>query len=315
MKRFKLLTSLLVLGCLTVFGQGAKNIKINEVMTRNTANIVDEYNEHLPWIELANVSFTTFNVRGMYITTDTAVLNKKLSVPERVSKMSIIPNNETRTNMGGRQHLLLFLNSLPSKGSTHITARVDADQPLWVGLFDGNGVDLIDSVTVPAAMNENTSYARQKDGADVWEVKPADAVTPGIENFIHITESKVAQIKRDDPHGFGITVLSMGIVFSCLALLWIFFTIFGRIMSHRQREKHASAKRAHKERIIAAQEEEEDERAFPAVTITKHASDGTDDDVYVAVISMALKEYMDDIHDLESGIITISPKQTKWTRV
>ena len=314
MKRFKLLTSLLVLGCLTVFGQGAKNIKINEVMTRNTANIVDEYNEHLPWIELANVSFTTFNVRGMYITTDTAVLNKKLSVPERVSKMSIIPNNETRTNMGGRQHLLLFLNSLPAKGSTHITARVDADQPLWVGLFDGNGVDLIDSVTVPA-MNENTSYARQKDGADVWEVKPADAVTPGIENFIHITESKVAQIKRDDPHGFGITVLSMGIVFSCLALLWIFFTIFGRIMSHRQREKHASAKRAHKERIIAAQEEDEDERAFPAVTITKRASDDTDDDVYVAVISMALKEYMDDIHDLESGIITISPKQTKWTRV
>ena len=86
-------------------------------------------------------------------------------------------------------------------------------------------------------------------------------------------------------------------------------------MSHRQREKHASAKRAHKERIIAAQEEDEDERAFPAVTITKRAADGTDDDVYVAVISMALKEYMDDIHDLESGIITISPKQTKWTRV
>ena len=133
--------------------------------------------------------------------------------------------------------------------------------------------------------------------------------------LFHITESKVAQIKRDDPHGFGITVLSMGIVFSCLALLWIFFTIFGRIMSHRQREKHASAKRAHKERIIAAQEEDEDERAFPAVTITKRAADGTDDDVYVAVISMALKEYMDDIHDLESGIITISPKQTKWTRV
>ena len=87
-------------------------------------------------------------------------------------------------------------------------------------------------------------------------------------------------------------------------------------MAHRQREKHASAKKAHKERIIAAQEEEEDERAFPAVTITNHATAGNvDDDVYVAVISMALKEYLDDIHDQESGIITISPKQTKWTRV
>lgn len=316
MKRLKLLTTLLVLGYLSVFGQGAKNIKINEVMTRNTANIVDEYNEHHPWIELANVSFTTFNVRGMYVTTDTAVLNKNMSVPDRVSKMSMIPSNENRTNLSGRQHLILFLNSLPAKGSTHLTATVDADHPVWIGLFDGNGVDLIDSVTVPASMNENTSYARESDGAGEWEVKAPDAVTPGIENYIHVTESKVAQIKRDDPHGFGITVLSMGIVFLCLALLWIFFTIFGHIMGHKQREKHATAKKAHKERIIAAQEEEEDERAFPAVTIYNHASGGDEDaDVYIAVISLALKEYLDDIHDLESDIITISPKHTNWTRV
>ena len=87
-------------------------------------------------------------------------------------------------------------------------------------------------------------------------------------------------------------------------------------MSHRQREKHATAKKAHKERIIAAQEEDEDERAFPAITIKNPAAGSNDDDdVYVAVISMALKEYLDDIHDQESGIITISPKQTKWTRV
>ncbi len=314
MKRFKLLTYLLVLGSLSVFGQGAKNIKINEVMTKNTASIVDEYDMHLPWIELANVSFTTFNVRGMYVTTDTTVLNKSLSVPDRVAKMSIIPNNEVRTNMGGRQHLLLFLNSLPTKGSTHLTASIDPDQPVWIGLFDGNGVDLIDSVTVPP-LNENTSFARESDGAEEWSVKSTDAVTPGIENFIHVTESKVAQIKRDDPHGFGITILSMGIVFSCLALLCIFFTIFGRIMSHRQREKHASAKKAHRERMIAAQEEDEDERAFPAVTIKNHSVEETADDVYVAVISMAIKEYLDDIHDTESGIITITPKQTKWTRI
>ena len=316
MKRFKLLTSLLVLGCLTVFGQGAKNIKINEVMTRNTANIVDEYNEHLPWIELANVSFTTFNVRGMYITTDTAVLNKKLSVPERVSKMSIIPNNETRTNMGGRQHLLLFLNSLPAKGSTHITARVDADQPLWVGLFDGNGVDLIDSVTVPAAMNENTSYARQKDGADVWEVKPADAVTPGIENFIHITESKVAQIKRDDPHGFGITVLSMGIVFFCLALLYVFFRVFGMIIVHQRGLKKAGQKAATVQPVKVAVKTTEKavEVAHKTNVVLKDGlhTKGIDREIYMAVIAMALKQYQDDVHDVESGIITIKPRHTMW---
>ena len=214
MKKIKLLTTLLVLCSLTSMGQGAKNIKINEVMTRNTASIVDEYDNHIPWVELANVSFSTFNVRGMYVATDTAVLNPRLSVPERIAMMSCIPSNETRTNMGGRQYLALFLNSIPSRGSRHLSSTIDSSKPVWIGLYDGNAVDLIDSVSVPV-MNENTSYARVEDGSNEWEVKATDAVTPGIENYIHVTESKIAQIKRDDPHGFGITVLSMGIVFSC----------------------------------------------------------------------------------------------------
>ncbi len=293
MKKKYSLTAVLALFSLVVFGQGAKNIKINEVMTNNTASIVDEYGEHLAWIELANTSFTTFNVRGMYITTDTAVLNKSLTVPERVSKMSIIPNNEVRTNMSGRQHLLLYLNSHPAKGSTHLTSVLPSEGKVWIALFEGNGVDLVDSVTIPTTLNANTSYARQKDGSDTWEVKAVDAVTPGIENYINVTESKVSQIKRDDPHGFGITLLSMGIVFTCLALLWIFFTIFGRIMGHRQME-------------------EEDERAFPGV-VTKRRDE--DPEVLMAVVAMALKEYLDDTHDTESGVITLIPKFTKWTRI
>ena len=35
-------------------------------------------------------------------------------------------------------------------------------------------------------------------------------------------------------------------------------------------------------------------------------------EVYIAVISMALKEYQDNVHDVESGIITIKPKNTDW---
>lgn len=312
MKKIKLLTVLFVLSSVGAMAQGAKNIKINEVMTNNTANIVDEYDTHLAWIELANVSFTTFNVRGMYIATDTAVLDKSLTVPERVAKMSVIPNNFTRSNIGGRQHLILFLNSNPAKGAAHLASTIDASKTVWIGLYEGNGVDLVDSVTVPVPLGENTSYARQSDGADEWEVKTPDAVTPGIENYIHLTENKITQIKHDDPHGIGITVLSMGIVFSCLALLWIFFTIFGRIMGRKQREKHDTAKKAHKDRMMAAQDDE-DERAFPGEVAQGASTDDTD--VCVAVISMAIKEYLDDIHDHESDIITIIPKATKWTRV
>ena len=314
MRKKTLSTALFALCSLTMLAQGAKNIKINEVMTSNTASIEDEYGAHLPWIELANVSFSTINVRGMYVATDKAVLNPDLSVPERVAMMSIIPNNEPRTNMGGRQHLVLFLNSSPASGSLHLSSTIDASVPVWIGLYEGNAVDLVDSVTIPVALNPNTSYARHNDGSAEWETKAPDAVTAGIENFIQVTESKVSQIKRDDPHGFGITILSMGIVFSCLALLWIFFTIFGKIMGRKNEEKNSLAKAAHKKRIMAVHDEEdEDERSFPGIVV-KHHDEG-DPDVYIAVISMAIKEYLDDSHDVESGIITIMPKEnTKWTR-
>jgi hypothetical protein len=32
----------------------------------------------------------------------------------------------------------------------------------------------------------------------------------------------------------------------------------------------------------------------------------------MAVIAMALKQYEDDVHDVESGIITIAPKKSVW---
>ena len=35
---------------------------------------------------------------------------------------------------------------------------------------------------------------------------------------------------------------------------------------------------------------------------------GIDKEVYIAVIGMALKQYEDDVHDVESGIITIKQK-------
>jgi hypothetical protein len=227
-----LLCGMLMTSTSMMFAQGAKNIKINEVLTNNTASLQDEFGEHLPWVELANTSFSTYNIRGMFITTDRSVLNASLSAPQRIAKMQIIPNGDERTIMAGRDHLLLFLNSNPAKGAMHFASKVENGKPLWIALYDGNGVDLIDSISVPS-LGENKSYARIKDGEMKWDVKAVEAVTPGIGNYIEINETKIARLKRDDPHGFGITVLSMGIVFSCLALLFVFFSLLGKYISER----------------------------------------------------------------------------------
>lgn len=307
-----LLTLAVSIASTAMFAQGAKNIRINEVLTNNTASLQDGLGERLPWVELANTSYSTYDVRGMFITTNRKVLDKSLSAPERIELMSPIPNGEERTQMSGRQHLVFFLNSNPANSSLHLDAKANAGEPLWIALYDGNGIDLIDSVSVPA-LDENKSYARIKDGNQKWDIKPAEAVTPGIGNFIEINESKIDKLKKNDPHGFGITVLSMGIVFACLALLYVFFTLFGKYVIAARKEKKAKQKISEYPKMVINEANKQDnatpdEIAVAVATLAINEEMAT----YAAVIALALKQYQDDVHDIESDIITIKPHKTLW---
>lgn len=293
------------------YGQGARNIKINEVMTNNTASIVDEYGKYNSWIELSNIAYSSYNVRGMYITTDRRVLNKSLTVPQRIAMMSIIPNGDERTLLTARKHLLLYFNGNPAQGMQHLATKVEPGKNVWIALYDGNAVDIIDSVSVPA-LSANLSYAREKDGSAKWVVKTADQVTPGSNNYIHTGETKIAKLKRDDPHGYGIAILSMGIVFSCLALLYVFFRILGIFMSHKQTIK--KAKNIPPVNVAVKAGEKLAETGHKTKVILKDGmkTGGIDKEIYIAVISMALKQYQDDVHDTESNVITIKPHHTLW---
>ena len=303
-----LLGSLLVSASLTSLAQGSKSIVISEVLTNNTASIQDSYGNRHAWVELANTSFSQHNVRGMYLTTDRSVLDKKMSVPERIKRMSIIPNGEDRTNMGARKHLIILCNASPTEGKLSLALPVPTDKPVWIALYNGNATELLDSVTVPILIT-NESYARVK---GCWAVKSPENVTPGIENYIEANESKIAKFKREDPHGFAMSIMAMGIVFLCLALLWIFFTIFGLAARHMETAK----KVAHKQPIkpITQTVEKTIEIAHTTGNILQDGfkMKGKDIEVYMAVIGMALRQYEEDVHDIESGVITIKPKDTNW---
>ena len=293
---------------LTMLGQGAKNIVISEVLTNNTASIQDEYGQKEAWLELSNTSFSTYNVRGMYLTTDRSVLDKTMTVPERIERMCPIPNGEERTNMGARKYLLLFTNSSPAKGKLHLALPINASEPVWIALYNGNGTELIDSVTVPV-LEENQSFARVN---GQWAVKAAENVTPGIENFIKADESKVAKFKREDPHGFAMAIMAMGIVFFCLALLWIFFTVFGLVMRHIETAKKVAHQQPIKPITVTVEKTIEIGHKTSNVLQEGFEKRGIDMEVYMAVIGMALRQYEDDVHDVESGVITIKPKDTDW---
>ena len=309
MNLFKpLLAALLLTASVSVFGQGARNIVINEVLTNNTASIQDEFGRHEAWIELENTSFTTYNVRGMFITTDRRVLNEHLSAPERIKLMCMIPSGDDRTSIGARHHLVLFANSNPAEGKMHLNLPLPLSGPVWIALYNGNGVELIDSVTVPA-LAADQSFARVKGR---WSVKAPEAVTPGIENTIEASASKIDQFKERDPHGFAMALMAMGIVFLCLALLWIFFTFFGMVMRHLDTAKKVANTQPMKP--ITKTVEKTREMAHKTGNIMQEGLDkkGIDLEVYMAVIGMALKQYEDDVHDVESGVITIKSKDTDW---
>ena len=310
MNKFKLLIcGIMLTSTSAVMAQGAKNIRLNEVLTNNTASIVDEFGQREAWIELENSSFTTYNIRGMYLTTDRSVLDPKMSVPDRIKRMSVIPNGDSRTQIGGQQHIVFFCNSNPAQGKLHLSLSIPMSEPVWIGFYNGNATELIDSVTVPA-LAADQSYARH---GNTWSIKKAENVTPGIENFIKTDETKDAKLKRDDPHGFGITLLAMGIVFFCLAVLFLFFWLFGLIMRNLETAK----------KVVNAQPIKPITKTVEVTHDIAHATGnilqdglktkGIDKEVYIAVISMALKQYQDDVHDIESGIITIKSRQTGWT--
>ena len=309
MNKFGLILSgVLLTGTSTMFGQGAKNIVINEVLTNNTASIEDEFGKREAWVELENTSFTTYNIRGMYLTTDRSVLNPDMSVPERIKRMSIIPGGDARTSLGGRQHVVFFGNSNPARGKLHLSLTIPMSEPVWVALYNGNAVELIDSVTVPA-LAADQSYARQ---GKTWAVKAAQNVTPGIENFIKTDETKDAKLKREDPYGIGITLLAMGIVFVCLAVLFVFFSIFGLLMRHLETAKKVANQQPIKPITKTVEKTAEIGHKTGVILQEGLKTRGIDKEVYMAVIGMALKQYEDDVHDVESGVITIKQKSSSW---
>lgn len=343
MKKLGFLITMLVLTPLSTWSQGAKSIRITEVMTNNRTSIVDEYGAHKSWVELSNSSFTTYNIRGMFLTTDRRVLDKKMSPEERRKLMCPLPNNEPRTTLAGKKSVIIYdryywqdtetycndcpkaldfvevlaagtgpfqlkLNLLPSKR----TANYYHQRSNWIALYDGNAVDLIDSISVPW-LQEDQTYALSND-FKTWKICNLEETTPGYLPQ-NTGLSKAQQLKKSDPYGIGIAVLSMGIVFACLALLFIVFWVFGAYMKHKQRiaratEKHATLLYKTGKKTIEVTQD----LSHKTNVILKDGLEtkGIDKEIYMAVISLALQEYLEDVHDVEPGIITIKPKQTRW---
>ena len=280
-KNIFLLLAIIFLGCSPAFAQARKGLKINEVMISNENNFVDDYGQHGAWIELYNSTFAPMEISSIYITND----------PANPTKYPV-PLGDVNTRIPKRQHIVFWADGKPANGTFHTNFTLDPTKPNWIGVYDADGLTLIDQIIVPV-LPANSSYARKVDGkgdseAD-WEIRTGSEdliITPSSNNVIKDTNKKVDKFKRLDANGFGMTITAMGIVFLALILLSVCFYIINNIGAARSKRKKMQAHGIQPAEVHPAERPDNDSGEV------------------IAAISMALNQHLN-AHDLESTILTI----------
>ena len=137
---------------------------INEFMASNNSSETDPQGQYDDWIEIYNHGSYAIDIGGMYLTDN-------LSAP---TQWQIPPE----TIIGPGVYILIWADNDITDTGLHTNFKLDSDGE-EIGLFDSDGITLIDSVTYP---NQTTdiSYGRYPDSAEDWRF--FSTPTPGNEN-------------------------------------------------------------------------------------------------------------------------------------
>lgn len=117
---------------------------------------------------------------------------------------------------------------------------------------------------------------------------------------------KSSLMAQRDPYGFIMSITAVAVVFSSLIVLYLCYSLIGKLMSDQIRIP--DFKSLFRKKDSQEQEEMTDETA---AAIAMALREENSDEVYAA-IAMALHSYnTDQVHDTESYIITIRPSRNR----
>lgn len=208
-------------GCLSVSAQNA--VRISEVQTENRSGFLDEFGNRSAWIEFNNVTAATTNMAGMFLTDDPANPTK---YPIRAGSV--------KTNIAPHQTFVLFLDGNADQGVFHSGLMLDPKKENTIYLYEGDGVNLVDKITIPV-MNPDQSFAYiitdEKSGSGEFRV--VDLPTPNEVNSYTHGNQNVENFRSQDPLGFVMTLIAMGVVFLGLVLLYFVFGSIGKRFNKR----------------------------------------------------------------------------------
>ena len=193
------------------------------------------------------------------------------------------------TKIPPRQHLLFWADAAPKRGNFHLNFELDSIGSNWVALYDGNAIDLIDSISIPV-LPADCSYALALDGIKGdWSIvgQGNTYVTPSTNNKTLDTNEKIDGFKMHDPHGFAMSIMAMLLVFFGLLSLYISFYFIGKS------SVAISRRRAMKSKSITNEQEAKEKKLGEAPG-----------EVFAA-IAMAMHEAVN-MHDEEDTVLTIN---------
>ena len=256
---------------------------INEVMVLNENNYTNDFGEKHAWIEIYNNTAKTQNLAGAFLTDD-----------RTNPKKYAIPQGDIKTIVRPHQHVVFWADNEPTKGTFHLSFKLDPAKENYIALYELDGKTLIDEVVIPAGMTVDKTYGYVADGIKFDEHgkllgQVLERVTPGSNNLVVGENPKIVALKKSDPWGVMITITSMLVVFIGLILLYFVFKFTGR-----------TAKNLTKRNAIKS--------GKPSAFKTGELSGEV-----LAAISAALYEMDQDVHDIESTILTIDEVKRKYS--
>ena len=304
-KRILLILALLAVSFTSLRAQNVIDLIIAEALAvPDSTGIVDDYGRQGGWIEIFNTSQGTVNIAGCFLTDDRSDLKK-----------SIIPKGDLRTKIGPRQTTLFYASGNGADGTFYTDFKVRPGSTVYLVSNDGRTV--IDSLAIPANIPVGKSMRKEAHDLRQREFEPLSTPTvpsPGIFNGDLNAASKAESMKEKDPHGGILSLVAVTVVFTALAILWFLFWLF----FDRPAKKAAAAKnqppkpkKEKKGKKAAALTDvpagaPTDEIAA-VIALAMDMEQGGDD---YAAIAMAMHLYFSDaVHDNESFVLTMRPKE------
>jgi sodium pump decarboxylase gamma subunit len=254
-----------------VFGQGVRDLRINEVLVKNDSNCIDQYGVRSGWFEVFNTGYAMADIGGCYVTND-------INNPKKYR----IPKGDPRTRIASRTYALFYAYSSTDRGIFHVNFSLD--EVGFLALYDQSGTELLDSVSYDiSAQTPDVSFGKMEnipvDKAQ-WEILAEP--TPDAINYTTVDKTRAEKYAETDPYGGIITLTTMTIVFIMLILLALIFTGTRRFFQRREDKEKAAAQ--------AKQEVE----ITPAVASVSQTGDSD-----IIAIATALYLYFDDQHEVE----------------